>query len=136
MYNRLNFKNNCPECNATIIHDNIKGESICSACGYVIEEQVEDYGHEGYSNNSNNNQINTRASGFNSVSYHDFGLHTEIDRNGKDYTGKGFNDEVKKTITSLRKWNTIIRISNSKERRLSNVLTKINEICAASHFRM
>jgi transcription initiation factor TFIIB len=134
MYNRLNFKNNCPECNATIIHDNIKGESICSACGYVIEEQVEDYGHEGYSNNSNNNQINTRASGFNSVSYHDFGLHTEIDRNGKDYTGKGFNDEVKKTITSLRKWNTIIRISNSKERRLSNVLTKINEICSAASF--
>ena len=38
----------------------------------------------------NNNQNNTRASGLNSISYHDFGLHTEIDNNGKDYSGKGF----------------------------------------------
>ncbi|MDQ6724338.1 MAG: transcription factor IIB [Thermoproteota archaeon] len=134
MYNILNLKNNCPECNANVINDTIKGEFICSACGYVIEEQLEDYGHDGYNNKSYNNQINSRASGFNSIAYHDFGLHTEIDHKGKDYTGKGFNDEVKKTITNLRKWNTIIRISNSKERRLSNVLTKINEICSTISF--
>ena len=48
--------------------------------------------------------------------------------------GKGFNDEIKKTVYNLRKWNTIIRISNSKERRLSNVLTKINEICSSASF--
>ena len=46
MYNRLNLKDNCPECNANIIHDNIKGEFICGVCGYVIEEQLEDYGQE------------------------------------------------------------------------------------------
>ena len=67
---------------------------------------------------------------------HDFGLHTEIDNKGKDYSGKGFNERLKKTVTNLRKWNTIIRISNSKERRLSNVLTKINEICSSRcHFQ-
>jgi len=134
MYNKLNFKNNCPECNANIIHDNIKSEFICSTCGYVIEEQLEDYGYDGYNNNSQNSNINSRSSGFNSISYHDFGLHTEIDYNGKDYTGKGLDDHVKKTIINLRKWNTIIRISNPKERRLSNVLTKINEICSAGSF--
>ena len=108
MYNRLNFKNNCPECNATIIHDNIKGESICSACGYVIEEQLENMDINHYKNSNNNSSISKLSS----VSYHDFGLHTEIDHNGKDYTGKGLDDDVKKTITNLRKWNTIIRISN------------------------
>ena len=86
-----------------------------------------------YSNNSNNNQL-IQGNDCHSVSYHDFGLHTEIDHNGKDYTGKGLNDQVKKTITNLRKWNTIIRISNSKERRLSNVLSKIIEICSARFF--
>ena len=40
MYNKLNFKNNCPECNANIIHDDIKGEFIVGTCGYVIEEQI------------------------------------------------------------------------------------------------
>jgi transcription initiation factor TFIIB len=131
LYNKLNFKNNCPECHANIIHDNIKGEFICSTCGYVIEEQLEDYGYDGYNNNSHNNNIISRASGSNSLSYHDFGLHTEIDSNGKDYSGKGLDDQVKKSLINLRKWNTIIRISNPKERRLSNVLSKINEICSA-----
>jgi transcription initiation factor TFIIB len=134
MHNRLNLKGNCPECDANVIHDNIKGEFLCGVCGYVIEEQLEDYGQEAYNNNTLDRQNNSRASGFNSISYHDFGLHTEIDYQGKDYSGKGFDDEVKRTVTNLRKWNTIIRISNSKERRISNVLTKINEICSSASF--
>jgi transcription initiation factor TFIIB len=134
MHNKLNINNTCPECNSSTIHDNIKGEFICSVCGYVIEEQMEDHGNDVYSNNIYNKFNNSRASGYNSISYHDFGLHTEIDFQGKDYTGKGFSDQAKKTITNLRKWNTIIRISSSKERRLSNVLTKINEICSIASF--
>ncbi len=134
MFNALNIKNKCPECNAHIIHDDVKAESICSICGYVLEEQIEDYGHEKYNNVVSNKFANLRASGFNSVSYHDFGLHTEIDYQGKDYTGKSCEEGFRKTFTSLRKWNTIIRISNSKERRLSNVLTKINEICGSMSF--
>lgn len=55
-------------------------------------------------------------------------MHTEIDYNGRDYTGKLVAENTKKSVINLRKWNTIIRISNSKERRLSNVLSKINEI--------
>src|SRR5215210_2239885 len=134
MHNKLNIKNICPECNSSIIHDSVKGEFICSVCGYVIQEQMEDYGNDVYNNNVYNKLSNSRASGYNSISYHDFGLHTEIDHQGKDYTGKGFNDQAKKTVINLRKWNTIIRISNSKERRLSNVLTKINEICSIASF--
>ncbi len=134
MHNKLNINNICPECNSSIIHDNVKGEFICSVCGYVMEEQMEDYGNDVYNNNVYNKLSNSRASGYNSISYHDFGLHTEIDHQGKDYTGKGFNDQAKKTVINLRKWNTIIRISNSKERRLSNVLTKINEISSIASF--
>lgn len=134
MNNRLNLRENCPECKSPIVHDNIKGEYFCSSCGYVIEDQMEDYSHGIYNNNSYNNQINTRSSRYNNISYHDFGLHTEIDYQGKDYSGKGLEESIKKNIMNLRKWNTIIRISNSKERRLSNILTKINEICSVGSF--
>ncbi len=96
MHNKLNINNICPECNSSIIHDSVKGEFICSVCGYVIEEQMEDYGNDVYNNNTYNKLSNSRASGYNSISYHDFGLHTEIDHQGKDYTGKGFNDQAKK----------------------------------------
>ena len=130
MYNKLNFKNKCPECNSNIIYDEVKGEFICSTCGYVLEEDIEEHGINPYNNSNNNSSIGKLSS----VSYHDFGLHTEIDHNGKDYTCKRTTDHVKKTITNLRKWNTIIRISNSKERRLSNVLSRIIEICSIGSF--
>src|SRR6476619_2788013 len=133
MHNKLNFKNSCPECNSNIIYDNINGESICSTCGYVLEDQMEDFGLGTYQN-IRNNQTNPRSKGFNNISFHDFGLHTEIDNKGTDYSGKSFNEGVKKNIVHLRKWNTIIRISNSKERRLSNILIKINEICSSGIF--
>jgi len=133
MHNKLNFKNSCPECKSNIIYDNINGESICSTCGYVLEDQMEDFGLGTYQN-IRNNQTNPRSKGFNNISFHDFGLHTEIDNKGTDYSGKSFNEGVKKNIVHLRKWNTIIRISNSKERRLSNILIKINEICSSGIF--
>jgi transcription initiation factor TFIIB len=133
MHNKLNFKSSCPECKSNIVYDNINGESICSTCGYVLEDQMEDFGLGTYQNILNN-QTNPRSKGFNNISFHDFGLHTEIDNKGTDYSGKSFNEGVKKDIVHLRKWNTIIRISNSKERRLSNILTKINEICSSGLF--
>ncbi len=134
MLNKLNLKNKCPECNSNIIHDNIKGEFFCGICGYVIEEKLEDFGSDCFINSSFNMVPSSGVRGTNSISYHDYGLHTEIDFQGRDYTGKHFDENVKKSITNLRKWNNIIRISNSKERRLSNVLAKINEICSILSF--
>lgn len=134
MFSKLNITNPCPECSSVIIFDNIKGEFICSSCGYVIEEHIEDCSQEGISFKNSTKSDTSRASGFNSISYHDYGLHTEIDYNGRDYTGKLVAENTKKSIIHLRKWNTIIRISNSKERRLSNVLSKINEISSSMSF--
>ncbi|VFJ15461.1 transcription initiation factor IIB [Candidatus Nitrosocosmicus franklandus] len=128
MYNNLDLRNTCPECDSAIIQDIVKGEFICSICGYVLQDNLEDFGQDSFSNDSSNRTKNIRASGVNSISYHDFGLHTEIDNQFRDYTGKHFKENSKKSILSLRKWNSIIRISSSKERRLSNVLSRINEI--------
>jgi len=100
----------------------------------VVQENVEYLGQEIFTNELNSNVKTLRASGVNSISYHDFGLHTEIDSQFKDYTGKHFNENTKKYMINLRKWNSIIRISSSKERRLSNVLSKINEVCSAMSF--
>ena len=62
MHNKLNFKNSCPECNSNIIYDNINGESICSTCGYVLEDQMEDFGLGTYQN-IRNNQTNPKIKG-------------------------------------------------------------------------
>jgi transcription initiation factor TFIIB len=124
----------CPECDSQLIQDILKGESICGTCGYVVEENAEYLGQEIFTNELNSKNKTLRASGVNSISYHDFGLHTEIDNQSKDYTGKHFNENTRKYMINLRKWNSIIRISSTKERRLSNVLSKINEVSSAMSF--
>ena len=36
----------CPECKSAIVDDIHNGERICSSCGVVVDEQMEDYGPE------------------------------------------------------------------------------------------
>lgn len=126
--------NVCPECNSPLIQDILKGESVCSTCGYVVQDNSEYLGQDIFTNDLNDKTKTQRASGVNSISYHDYGLHTEIDSQSKDYTGKYFNESTRRYMLNLRKWNSIIRISSSKERRLSNVLAKINEVSSALSF--
>jgi transcription initiation factor TFIIB len=132
--NYVDIINECPECHANLVQDTVKGEFVCSVCGYVVEENVEYQGPDAYVSDPGNKSNNLRASGVNSIAYHDYGLHTEIDNQCKDYSGRHFNDDIRKSVVNLRKWNNIIRISNSKDRRLSNVLSKINETCSLMSF--
>lgn len=132
--NDLDLQNECPECRANLVQDTVKGEFVCGTCGYVVEENLEYQGPDAYVSDPEHKTNNLRASGVNSIAYHDYGLHTEIDNQCKDYSGKHFNDNIRKSVVNLRKWNSIIRISNSKDRRLSNVLSKINETCSLMSF--
>ncbi|HEY7080722.1 MAG TPA: TFIIB-type zinc ribbon-containing protein [Nitrososphaeraceae archaeon] len=120
----------CPECQSGLIHDYSKGEYICQNCGCVVMDQVDDYGPESISTDFEEKSKNTRASGFTSYSLHDFGLRTEIGPGSKDYSGKSIDQHISEQMNSMRKWHSRIRVATPKERRLSNVLSKINEICS------
>jgi transcription initiation factor TFIIB len=121
----------CPECSANLIQDHSKGEYICERCGCVVMDQVEDYGRESNSTDFEEKSKNTRASGSTSLALHDFGLRTEIASGSKDYAGKSIDYQMAETMNNIRKWHIRSRIVSPQERRLSNVLTKINETCAA-----
>jgi transcription initiation factor TFIIB len=121
----------CPECSANLIQDHSKGEYICEKCGCVVMDQVEDYGRESNSTDFEEKSKNTRASGSTSLALHDFGLRTEIASGSKDYAGKSIDYQMAETMNNIRKWHVRSRIVSPQERRLSNVLTKINETCAA-----
>jgi len=126
----LEYCNNCPECNSGLIHDFSKGEFLCQKCGYVVLDEVNDYGPESVSKDFEEKNRIARASGAMSFSQHDYGLRTEIGSGLKDYGGKVINSQMAEHLTSLRKWHSRIRVSSSKERRLSNVLSKISETCS------
>lgn len=94
-------------------------------------DQVEDFGRESNSTDFEEKSKNTRASGSTSFALHDYGLRTEIAYGSKDYAGKSIDYQMAETMNSIRKWHIRSRIVSPQERRLSNVLTKINETCAA-----
>lgn len=121
----------CPECSANLIQDYSKGEFICERCGYVAMDSVYDFGRESNTTDFEEKSKNTRASGSTSFALHDYGLRTEIASGSKDYAGKSIDYQMAEQMNNIRKWHIRSRIVSPQERRLSNVLTKINETCAA-----
>jgi transcription initiation factor TFIIB len=121
----------CPECSANLIQDYSKGEFICERCGCVVMDGVYDFGRESNATDFEEKAKNTRASGSTSFALHDYGLRTEIAYGSKDYAGKSIDSQMVEQMNNIRKWHIRSRIVSPQERRLSNVLTKINETCAA-----
>lgn len=125
------YSNSCPECSTNLIEDASKGECFCPSCGYVVMEQIEDFGPEGISSDMEERMKNSRTGSPMSYSLHDLGLRTEIAYSFKDFNGKPINSAVAEQMQSVRRWHSRIRVASPKERRLSNVLSKINETCSA-----
>ena len=122
----------CPECQSTLVDDIQNGEIICSGCGVVVAEQMEDYGPESKSSSMEDKMKLARATGQTTYSQHDLGISTEISITSKDFSGKRINPEIASQIHNLRKWQQRVRVSSPRERRLANVLTKIGETCQNS----
>ena len=120
----------CPECHSGLIQDYSKGEYICQKCGYVVMEQIDDYGPESHATDLDEKMKTIRASGSTSYSLHDYGLRTEIGFTSKDYSGRSIDHQMAEQMNNMRRWHSRIRVASTKERRLSNVLSKINETCS------
>ena len=119
----------CTACNSSLIDDAENGEIICSGCGIVMADHMEDHGPEAKSSSLEDKMKLARATGQTSYSQHDLGITTEISMQTTDYSGKKINSEELARMQRIGKWQKRVRISSSRERRLSNVLTKISEIC-------
>jgi len=124
------FSNSCPECNKGLIEDTSKGECFCPSCGYVVMDQIENFGPESISSDLEERMKNSRSGSPMSYSLHDLGLRTEISYSFKDFNGKPIDSAVAEQMQSVRRWHSRIRVASPKERRLSNVLSKINEACS------
>jgi len=125
------YTNSCPECSTNLIEDTSKGECFCPDCGYVVVDQIETRGPESISSDFEDRMKNARTGSPMSYSLHDLGLRTEIAYSFKDFSGKPLDSSVAEQMHGVRKWHSRIRVSSPKERRLSNVLSKINETCAS-----
>ena len=122
----------CSACESSLIDDIVNGEIICSGCGIVVAEQMEDHGPEVKSTRLEDKMKLARATGQTTYSQHDLGIATEISIGGKDFSGKKINSEMMGQMKRIGQWQKRVRISSSRERRLANILTKMSEICQAN----
>jgi len=88
-----------------------------------------DYGPESKSSDLEERMKLARATGQTTLAQHDLGIATEISISTKDFSGKSINHDVANQMHNLRKWQQRIRVSSPRERRLANVLAKINDGC-------
>ena len=94
-----------------------------------MAEHMEDHGPEAKSSSLEDKMKLARATGQTSYSQHDLGITTEISIGTKDFSGKKISAEMSNQMHRIGKWQPRVRVSSSRERRLSNILGRISEIC-------
>ena len=78
----------CTVCNSSLVDDIENGEIICSGCGIVMAEHMEDHGPEAKSSSLEDKMKLARATGQTTYSQHDLGITTEISLEERISVGK------------------------------------------------
>lgn len=109
-------KDNNPRA-STVITDVESGEIICSNCGMVISDRIED-GTRPDSRTFGNEQDygRIRLGPPTSIAYHDMGLSTTIGRSDKDASGHKLDSATYSKMQRLRTWNLRTQLHRSTNR--------------------
>jgi transcription initiation factor TFIIB len=121
----------CPECDSDrFIKDFENAEIVCIACGYVIEEKIENNGPEWRAFDTEQRDKRTRVGAPLTYTIHDKGLSTMIDWRNKDTHGKSLSSTQKAQLYRLRKWQRRSRVSDATERNLAFALSEMSKLCS------
>lgn len=100
-----------------LVTDSSRGEVLCSGCGMVVMDRVEDTTPEQRSYTAEDYNSNTRTGMASALSIHDKGLSTIIGNADRDASGNFISSQMKSTFHRLRTWDSRSK-SNSHERNL------------------
>ncbi|MFC3478922.1 transcription initiation factor IIB [Halobacterium litoreum] len=121
----------CPECGGRVVNDEEHGESVCTECGLVVEEDGIDRGPEWRAFDSKEKDQKSRVGAPTTNMMHDKGLSTNIGWQNKDAYGNSLSSNQRQKMQRLRKWNERFRTRNSKERNLKQALGEIERMASA-----
>jgi transcription initiation factor TFIIB len=105
-----------------LVTDISRGEVLCSRCGMVVMDKVEDTTPEQRSYTVEDYNNNARTGIASALSIHDKGLSTIIGNTDRDASGNFISSQMKSTFNRLRTWDSRSR-SNSHERNLRTAFT-------------
>jgi transcription initiation factor TFIIB len=121
----------CPECDGDLVTDAERGETVCSECGLVVEDEEIDRGPEWRAFDSAERDEKSRVGAPTTKMMHDEGLSTNIGWQDKDAYGKSLNTRQRQKMQRLRTWNERFRTRDAKERNLKQALGEIERMASA-----
>jgi transcription initiation factor TFIIB len=121
----------CPECAGALSTDTEHGETVCSECGLVVEEDEIDHGPEWRAFDAKEKDEKSRVGAPTTNMMHDKGLSTNIGWQDKDAYGNSLSSRQREKMQRLRTWNERFRTRDSKERNLKQALGEIDRMASA-----
>ncbi|WP_311173187.1 transcription initiation factor IIB [Halobellus ordinarius] len=121
----------CPECGGTLVADEAHGETVCTDCGLVVDEDSIDRGPEWRAFDSAERDQKSRVGAPTTNLMHDKGLSTNIGWQNKDAYGNSLSSRQREQMQRLRTWNERFRTRDSKERNLKQALGEIDRMASA-----
>jgi transcription initiation factor TFIIB len=121
----------CSICKSNqIITDTESGEVICSKCGQVISDKVQQAGPEWrdftLSSSNESNDSRSRVGMSTSLARHDMGLSTIIGRTDRDASGQKIDAQMRSTMDRLRTWDYRTQIRSATDRNLRNAFNRLD----------
>ena len=121
----------CPECGGSLRSDSGRGETVCTDCGLVVQEDEIDPGPEWRAFDAKEKDQKSRVGAPTTNTMHDKGLSTNIDWRDRDAYGNSLSSNQRQKMQRLRKWNERFRTRDSKERNLKQALGEIDRMASA-----
>lgn len=119
----------CPECGSgNLIEDYDMGEIVCGTCGLVIREKVMDEGPEWRAFTREEKEQRSRVGTPMSLSVHDKGLSTVIDKINRDAFGRQIPASTRLQMLRLRKWHIRARVHSSVDRNLAQAMAELDRL--------
>jgi transcription initiation factor TFIIB len=122
----------CSTCNRSdkIVTDAESGEIICSNCGMVLSDKVEDTSHSERRAFSAGqiNETRTRTGAPTSLARHDMGLATIVGRSDRDSSGQKIDPSIHSTMQRLRKWDFRVQLNTPSDRNLKTAFKLLDAL--------
>ena len=119
----------CPECDGTLESDG--AETVCGACGLVVEEGSIDRGPEWRAFDAAEKDKKSRVGAPTTKMLHDEGLSSNIGWQNKDAYGSALSSRQRRKMQRLRTWDERFRTRDHKERNLKQALGEIDRMASA-----
>ncbi len=119
----------CPRCGkGPLVEDSEGGELICSKCGFVIKERIEDEGPEWRNLPKEGGEDRSRTGMPTSITSHDMGLATLVGRANRDASGRSLPGSMRTTMERLRRWDYRSQVNQSADRNLRQAFSELDKL--------